>query len=145
MPRYLIWKSGPGHVELELRRAGEALLRPSMSIVSPSGAVAVERQDLGESVRFRLAADEVERLLNPSGPLRPPCIMLQCDAFMGLASARRCWGWSIRISRDGMALPAHHLDGSPLRQSRDGFIRARLQHFPEHSTMARGLEIIGLA
>jgi len=145
MPRYLIWKSGPGPVELELRRAGEALLRPSLSIVSPSGAVAVKRQDLGESVRFRLIAEEVERLLNPAGPLRPPCIVLQCDAFMGLVSDRRRWGWAIRISRDGMALPAHHLDGSPMRQSRDGFIRARLQHFPEHTTMARGLEIIGLA
>lgn len=145
MSRYLIWKSGPGPVEIELRRAGEALLRPSLSIVSPSGAVAVDRQDLGDCVRFSLAADEVERLLNPAGPLRPPCIMLQCDAFLGLAPKRRRWGWSIRISRGGVALPAQHLDGRPLRQSRDGFIRARLLHFPEHTTMARGLEIIGLA
>lgn len=145
MSRYLIWKSGPGPLQLEFMRVGEAVLRPSLLIVTPTCTVTLPREDDCDVARFSLSADEVARLLSPREDLRPPCMMLQCDAFLSATSTRRRWGWSIRVSRDGTPLPARHLDGSPLQLRRDGFTRARLQQIPEHSGMARGHEIIGLA
>jgi hypothetical protein len=145
MSRYLIWNSGPGPLQFEFMRVGEAVLRPSLLIVTPSCTVALPHEDDRDVARFTLSADDVARLLRAPTELRPPCMMLQCDAFLSATSARRRWGWSIRVSRDGTPLPAQHLDGSPLPLRRDGFTRARLHHIPEQSGMARGHEIIGLA
>jgi len=144
MHRYLIWKSGPGPIDIEFKRLGEAVLRPSVSIVTPVGATVVPREDACEIARFSLDQADVARLLSPREELRAPCIMVQCDAFLAMASRRRRWGWSIRVSRNGQALEGYHLDGRPLSLSRDGFTRARLRNMCEKTGMAHGHDIIGL-
>lgn len=145
MDRYLIWKTGPGPIDIECRRMGEAILRPSLSIVTAAGASVVPRQDDCDVARFSLAEADVARLLTASAALRPPCIMLQCDAFVAMASDRRRWGWSLRVSRRGLPLPGFRLDGRPLALCRDGFTRARMQQMSELTGLAHGHEIIGLA
>ncbi|WP_062347348.1 hypothetical protein [Novosphingobium sp. CCH12-A3] len=145
MQRYLIWKSGPGPLQVEFRRVGEAILRPSLQIVTPTGSDPLPRQDDCDVARFSLSDGDVERVLAARGGLRPPCLMLQCDAFLGLACDQRRWGWSIRVSREGEALPCYDLDGTPLPLRRDGFTRAQLQRIPERSGMARSHQIIGLS
>ncbi|MFN3470866.1 MAG: hypothetical protein ACK4Z7_14285, partial [Novosphingobium sp.] len=74
---YTVWKTGPGALMLDLRRAGEALLRPTISIVTATGAISIPREDEGDIARFLLSAEHVARLLSPRDGLRPPCIMLQ--------------------------------------------------------------------
>ncbi|MBA4354021.1 MAG: hypothetical protein C0409_04960 [Novosphingobium sp.] len=145
MHRYLIWNSGPGPLDIEFKRVGEAVLRPSLLIVTPTGGIAVPHQDDRDIARFHLGEAEVARLLSDPGTLRAPCLAFQCDAFLSMASARRRWGWSIRVSRDGETLCGHHLDGEPLAMRRDGFTRARLRQIPEKSVMARGHDLIGLS
>jgi len=144
MHRYLIWKAGPGPIDIEFKRLGEAVLRPSVSIVTPVGATCIPREDACDVARFSLDQADVARLLSPRDELRAPCIMVQCDAFMAMASLRRRWGWSIRVTRDGLPLQGFHLDGRPLALSRDGFTRARLQNMSERTGMAHGHDIIGL-
>lgn len=145
MSRYLIWNSGPGPLDIEFRRVGEAVLRPSLLIVTPTGTVAVPREDSDDVARFRLSEKDVERLRASEGELRAPCLAFSCDAFLSTASAKRRWGWSIRVSRRGKPLPGQHLDGKPLPMRRDGFTRARVGRIPEHSVMARDHDLIGLA
>ncbi|MFN3424493.1 MAG: hypothetical protein ACK40C_07285 [Novosphingobium meiothermophilum] len=130
---------------LDLRRAGEALLRPSVSIVTAAGAISIPREDEGDIARFTLSDEDVARLLSPRDGLRPPCIMLQCDAFLALTSSRRRWGWAVRLSRGGVPLHGHLLDGRPIPLARDGFTRPNLRHIPAGTAMAHGHAIIGLA
>lgn len=144
MHRYLIWKSGPGPVDIEFKRLGEALLRPTVSIVTPTGSTAVPRLDEHDVARFSLGDEDVARLLSPCAELRPPCLVVQCDAFIAMASRRRRWGWSIRVSRQGDPLQGFHLDGRPLALCRNGFTRARLQNMSDRTGMAHGHDIIGL-
>lgn len=145
MQRYLIWKSGPGPLDIEIKRVGEAVLRPSLLIVTPVGGIAVPHEDDRDVARFHLDETNVARLLSAPGALRAPCLAFQCDAFLSMGSDRRRWGWAIRVSRDGEALPGHHLDGAPLVMCRDGFTRAHLRHIPDRSVMARGHDLIGLS
>lgn len=145
MQRYLIWKSGPGPLQVEFRRVGEAILRPSLQIVTPTGSHPLPRQDDCDVARFTLSDADVARVLAARDELRPPCLMLQCDAFLALACDKRRWGWSIRVSREGEALPCFDLAGTPLPLRRDGFTRARLQRIPERSGMASCHQIIGLS
>lgn len=145
MQRYLIWKSGPGPLQVEFRRVGEAILRPSLQIVTPTGSCPLPREDECDVARFALSDDDVARVLAGRDALRPPCLLLQCDAFLGLACDKRRWGWSIRVSRAGTALPCFDLGGTPLPLRRDGFTRARLERIPERSTMASSHQFIGLS
>lgn len=145
MQRYLIWKSGPGPLDIEIKRVGEAVLRPSLLIVTPAGGVAVPHQDDRDIARFHLPEEDVARLISSPGMLRAPCLAFQCDAFLTMASAQRRWGWSIRVSRDGETLQGHHLGGAPLSMCRDGFTRAYIRQIPEKSVMARGHDLIGLS
>lgn len=145
MQRYLIWKSGPGPLQIEFRRLGEAILRPTLQIVTPTGSHPLPRLDDCDVARFILSEADVARVLAARDELRPPCLMLQCDAFLALACDQRRWGWSIRVSREGEPLPCHDLAGTPLPLRRDGYTRARLQRIPERSGMARSHQIIGLA
>jgi len=145
MQRYLIWKSGPGPLDIEIKRVGEAVLRPSLLIVTPVGGVVVPHQDDHDIARFHLAEADVARLISAPGTMRAPCLAFQCDAFLTMASERRRWGWSIRVSRDGESLQGHHLDGAPLSMCRDGFTRAHIRQIPEKSVMARGHDLIGLS
>ena len=144
MHRYFIWKSGPGPIDIEFKRLGEAVLRPSVSIVTPVGSTSVPREDACDIARFSLDDTDVARLLSARDELRAPCIMVQCDAFMAMASRERRWGWSIRVSRMGEALAGFHLDGRPIALCRNGFTRARLQSMSERTGMAHGHDIIGL-
>ncbi len=150
MPRYLIWKSGPGPLDIEFKRMGEAVLRPSLLIVTPGKTITVPREDSADIALFHLTEDDVVRLLSSPGGLRPPCMAFQCDAFLSMTpgpaadTGRRRWGWAIRVSRDGHALPGHYLDGKPLVMCRDGFTRARLRTLPNQSGVARDHDIIGL-
>lgn len=145
MHRYLIWNSGPGPLDIEFKRVGEAVLRPSLLIVTPAGGIAVPHQDENDIARFHLGEAEVARLLSDPGTLRAPCLAFQCDAFLSMVSDKRRWGWSIRVSRNGKSLPGHNLDGVPLIMRRDGFTRARLRQIPDKSVMSRGHDLIGLA
>ncbi|MFM6831012.1 MAG: hypothetical protein ACKOVA_11885 [Novosphingobium sp.] len=145
MSRYLIWNSGPGPLDIEFRRVGEAVLRPSLLIVTPTGTVAVPREDHDNVARFRLSEADVARLRSSEHELRAPCLAFQCDAFLSTSSDKRRWGWSIRVSRKGKPLAGQHLDGTPLPMRRDGYTRARTGRIPEHSVMARDHDLIGLA
>lgn len=151
MPRYLIWKSGPGPLDIEFKRMGEAVLRPSLLIVTPGKTTTIPREDNADIACFHLSDAAVARLLTSPGGLRPPCMAVQCDAFLSLTTGlpadagRRRWGWSIRVSREGQALPGHYLDGKPLVMCRDGFTRARLRTLPDGSGVARDHDIIGLS
>ncbi|MCX7283433.1 MAG: hypothetical protein NTX28_05190 [Novosphingobium sp.] len=144
MLRYLLWKAGPGPIDIEFKRLGDAVLRPSVSIVTPIGSTPVARSDEQDIARFSLGDEQVARLLCAREELRPPCLVVQCDAFIAMASRRRRWGWSIRLSRDGTPLQGFHLDGRPLAQCRNGFTRARLLSMCEKSGMGHGHDIIGL-
>ncbi|OYZ39365.1 MAG: hypothetical protein B7Y31_08055, partial [Novosphingobium sp. 16-62-11] len=75
MHRYLIWKAGPGPIDIEFKRLGEAVLRPSVSIVTPVGATSVPREDACDVARFSIDHADVQRLLSPRDELRAPCIM----------------------------------------------------------------------
>lgn len=145
MQRYLIWKSGLGALDIEIKRVGAAVLRPSLLIVTPAGDTAVRHENAVDIARFYLSEAEVERLISPSETMHSPCLAFQCDAFLSTASHDRHWGWSIRVSRNGKALTGHHLDGAPLVMRRDGFTRAKLRKMPQKSAMARGHDFIVLS
>lgn len=144
MQRYLIWNSGPGALDIEVKRVGAAVLRPSLLIVTPVGGTAVPHEDASDIARFYLSETEVERLISPSETLRSPCLAFQCDAFLSVTSHDRHWGWSIRVSRNGKVLTGHDLDGAPLVMVRDGFTRATIRKMPQKAAMARGHAFIGL-
>lgn len=145
MQRYLVWKTGPGPLSVECRRLGEAALRPNLQILSPSGPLALRREDEADIARFLLDGPQVDCLLSSPTALRPPCLIFQCDAFLASSALRRTWGWSIRISREGQAFAAEHLGGRPVSLRRDGFTRASVRQVPDLARIASDHVIIGLA
>lgn len=141
LERYTTWHVGTGAITVDVRPLGPAILRPELAIVWPNRVVQLPRRDLGETARFEM--DELQVSLVRESPCAAPHLAFLCDAFLALNVQNRCWGWAMRVAREGCGLKASAgADGLALDD--DGFLHTPLRPFAPGTSVARGHEIISL-
>lgn len=145
MAKYKVWQTGPGAVTLSVCTLRPVdLFRPRLDLTTMAADTPIAAVQTGDLFHFELNDAQVATLRTAPTSLNPPSLSFYCSAVRPPAAVNRKWGWAMRVSRAGVALPVADNDGTPLKLDADGFVRVQ-RSFPESSDYAAGLDIITLA
>ena len=145
MAKYKVWKTGPGSVTLTVCALRPVeLFRPRLDLTTLAADTPINAVHSDDLFHFDLSDAMVATLRTAPNSLNPPSLSFYCSAVRAPMSVDRKWGWAMRISRGGVALPVENYDGSPVKLDATGFVRVQ-RSFPDASDIAAGFDIITLA